>query len=130
MLRQYNKRKNRNRRGVAAVEAAVCLPLLIIVWFGTFEVTRRTSLQQQAQLLASNAAHRILDNNTDFATIEADTLGLAESLGIVDCQVDIFRVDHEIIEATVSMDFTKNSPISSILRGQQISSSYYSYLEE
>ena len=129
-MRGTNNRRRKNRRGVAAVEAAVCLPLLIIIWLGTFEVTRRTSLQQQAQLLASNAAHRILDNNTDFETIEADTLALAESLGIVDCQVGVSRIDHEIIEATVSMDFTKNSPISAILGGQQISSSYYSYQEE
>lgn len=129
-MRGTNNRRRKNRRGVAAVEAAVCLPLLIIIWFGTFEVTRRTSLQQQAQLLASNAAHRILDNNTDFATIEADTLALAESLGIVDCQVGVSRIDREIIETTVSMDFTKNSPISSLLGGRQVSSSYYSYQEE
>jgi hypothetical protein len=124
------RQKQNNRRGIAAVEAAVCLPLLIIVWFGTFEVTRRTSLQQQAQLLASNAAHRILESTTEFETIEADTLVLAESLGIEGCQVEISRIDREIVETIVSMDFSQNSPISSILRGQQIQSAYYSYREE
>lgn len=123
-------RSRKNRRGVAAVEAAVCLPLLIIIWFGTFEVTRRTSLQQQAQLLAANAAHRILESDAPFDTIEADALDLAESLGLDGCTVQISRVDSEIVETTVSMDFTDNSPISSILRGQQIVSSYYSYRVE
>ena len=124
------KQRRKNRRGIAAVEAAVCLPLLIIVWFGSFEVTRRTSLQQQAQLLASNAAHRILESTTDFETIESDTLVLAESLGIEGCQIDIARVDSELVETTVSMGFSENSPISSLLAGQQITSIYYSYREE
>ena len=129
MLR-IKKQRQKNRRGVAAVEAAVCLPLLIIVWFGTFEVTRQTSLKQQAQLLASNAAHRILESPTDFASIKADTLVVADSLGIEGCQVEIFRIDSQLVEIIVSMDFSQNSPISSILAGQQVSSTYYSYREE
>ena len=124
------KHRRKNRRGVAAVEAAVCLPLLIIIWFGTFEVTRRTSLQQQAQLLAANAAHRILESNAPFETIEIDTLNLAESLGLEGCDVQISRVDSQIVETSVSMDFGQNSPISSILSGEQVISNYYSYREE
>jgi len=103
---------------------------LIIVWFGTFEVTRRTSLKQQAQLLASTAAHRILESSTDFETIRTDTLILADSLGIEGCQMEISRVDSEIVQSTVMMDFSENSPISSLLRGQQITSIYYSYRVE
>jgi len=128
----FGKKKHRlkNRRGVAAVEAAVCLPLLIIIWFGTFEVTRRTSLQQQAQLLAANAAHQILESNDSFDTIEIDTLNLADSLGLEGCDVQISRVDSQIVETSVSMDFGQNSPISSILSGEQVISNYYSYREE
>lgn len=123
------RRRGKNRRGVAAVEAAVCLPLLIIVWFGTFEVTRRTSLMQQAQLLAANAAHRILESSTGFDVIEADTLVLAKSLGIEGCQIEISRVDSQLVETVVSMDFSQNSPISSLLTGQIIESTYFSYRE-
>jgi len=129
MLRR-SKLRLRKRRGIAAVEAAVCLPLLIIVWFGTFEVTRRTSLQQQAQLLASTAAHRILESSTDLETIRTDTLVLADSLGIEGCQMEISRVDPEIVQSIVTMDFSENSPISSLLRGQQVTSTYFSYREE
>ena len=126
MLRKQ-KHKRKKRRGIATVEAAVCLPLLIIIWLGTFEVTRRRSLQQQAQLLASNAAHRILDSEEDFQTIEGDTLILADSLGIEGCQVQIVRIDEDLVETTVSMDFSQNSPINSILSGQQVTSIYSSY---
>ena len=129
-MRVKNKHRRRNRKGIAAVEAAVCLPLLIIIWFGTYEVTRQSSLKQQAQLLSSNAAQRILQSTTDFETIKADTITLAESLGLEGCQVEISRVDSDVVETTVSMDFAANSPISSLLRGQQVASTYFSYREE
>ena len=124
------KRRIKNRKGVAAVETALCLPLLIIIWMGTFEVSRQTSLRQQTQLLASSAANRILETTTPFGEIESETLVLAEALGIEDCQISITRVDSEIVRSDVTIDFSQNSPLSLILDGQQITSTYYSYRED
>lgn len=125
-----NRKRRFNRNGIAAVEAAVCFPVLVIIWLGTFEVSRRTTLQQQAQLLAASTAHRVQETDIDFGALRSETADLAQALGLEDVQVQISRHDNEVIESTVSMDFTKNSPISTFLRGRQVSSVYYSYREE
>ena len=63
------KKKFKNRKGIAAVEAAVCLPMLVVIWLGTVEVSQIISLKQQGQLLATAAANRIVESNDSFAEI-------------------------------------------------------------
>jgi Flp pilus assembly protein TadG len=50
MFAMWNERKgaNRRRHGTAAVEFAVCLPLLVIILFGLWEVGRIVEVQQVA----------------------------------------------------------------------------------
>ena len=124
------RKRIKNRQGIAAVEAAVCLPLLIIVWLGCYEVTRQTSLRQQAQVLAATAADQVISSTKSFDTIKTNIKTLADSLGIEGSSTEIKRVDSQVVEATVSFDFTRNSLISSLFRGQQVSSTYYSYRED
>ena len=60
------KKRHKNRKGIAAVEAAVCLPMLVIIWLGTVEVSQIISLKQQGQLLASTAANRVGRDGTSI----------------------------------------------------------------
>lgn len=108
----------------------MCLPVLVVIWFGSFELSRVLSLKQQAQLFASSAATRVLETSADFASIEDDTEALATSLGIRGCEVNLSRVDSQVVESSVVIDFAENSPLSSVLGDRPVTSSYYSYREE
>ena len=124
------KRKFTNRKAVAAVEAAVCLPVLLVVWFGSFELSRMLSLKQQVQLLASNAAHEVIVGVDTFEEIETEVEALATSLGIDGADVTVTRLDSEIVSSTVTVDFGQNSPLSSVLAGRQVSSTFQAFRQE
>jgi len=119
-----------DRRAVAAVEAAVCLPVLVLVWFGSFELARLLSLKQQAQLFASTAANRVIETTDSFESIEAGVENLATSLGIEEVDAVVTRIDSEVVESSVTIDFARNSPLSSLLTGREVNSTYYSYRQE
>lgn len=119
-----------SRAAVAAVEAAVCLPVLVLVWFGSFELARLLSLKQQAQLLSSTAANRVLDSDDSFEVIETRLENLAVDLGIEDVDATVTRIDSEVVESSVTIDFGRNSPLSALLAGRQVNSTYYSFREE
>jgi len=125
-----NRKSVKNRRAVAAVEAAVCFPILILIWLGSFELARVLSLKQQAQLFASTAAQQVLESNTSFATIETDVEALALSLGIQECEATLVRTDSEIVESTVTIDYGSNSPLSSIFQRLPVQSTYFSFRPE
>ena len=125
------KAPNRNnRRAVAAVEAAVCLPMLVFVWLATFELTQATALKQQGQFLSSTAAHRVIESNDSFTTIENEIMALANSLQLNGCEVNLQRVDSEIVECAVTIDFAQNSPIRTLLSDRLVDSSYFTYRKE
>lgn len=130
MRTRKRKRFTNNRRGIAAIEAAVCLPVLIVVWLGTVEVSRMLTLKQQGQLLASTAAHRVIESSTPLTSIETDMEALAVSLGLQGCDVVLSRLDSEVIESRVIIDSSQNSTFSSILLGRDIVSQHYSFREE
>lgn len=60
-----------NRRGVAAVETALCMPLLVILIFGAIELSNAVFLKQSLNMAAYEAAKVITrpgDNNTLAST--------------------------------------------------------------
>ena len=127
------KRKKRifaNRRAVAAVEAAVCLLVIVLVWFASFELNRMLTLKQQAQLFATNAANQVMTTSRSFETIETDVEGLATSLGVSNCEVTVTRVNSQIVRSNVVIDFSSNSPLSSLLSGREVDSTFHSYRTE
>ena len=124
------KKRHKNRKGIAAVEAAVCLPMLVIIWLGTVEVSQIISLKQQGQLLASTAANRVGDSGDSFADIETEVKTIADSLGIEGCDVTVRQFESEIVEASVSIDAAQNSTLSSVLGARTVASTYYSFRED
>ena len=124
------KIKSNNRNGIAAVEAGLCLPLLILIWLGSYEMVHTLALKQQGQLLCTTAANRVIDSSTDFETIESEILNLSEAIGVVDCEITIQRLDPEIVESVVTIDYARNSALASIFSMGSVSSSYYSYRVE
>ena len=129
MKRKRRKRFD-NRAGVAVVEAAVCLPVLIIIWLGTVEISRTLTLKQQGQLLSSTAAHRIIDSDEPFTDIEADLETLAQEIGINGVDVSVTQFDPELVESTVTIDIDQNSNLGTLFPGRSVTSTYYSYREQ
>lgn len=64
-----NPRKISRRPGVAAVEFAVCLPLLLLILFGLWEVGRMTEVQQVMWNAAREGARDASMGQADLATV-------------------------------------------------------------
>ena len=88
------------------------------------------SLKQQVQLLASNAAHEVIVGVDTFGEIETEVEALATSLGIDGADVTVTRLDSEVVSSTVTVDFGQNSPLSSVLAGRQVSSTFQAFRRE
>lgn len=129
-VRKVRRKRFDNRAGVAVVEAAVCLPVLLIIWLGTVEISRTLTLKQQGQLLSSTAAHRIIDSNEPFTDIEADLENLAQEIGINGVDVSVTQFDPELVESTVTIDIDQNSNLGTLFPGRSVTSTYYSYREQ
>jgi Flp pilus assembly protein TadG len=65
------QKKHTNRRGAAAVEFALCAPILFAFIFGIFEFSRVTQLQQSARLAAFEGARAGIA--LDAATTDVQT---------------------------------------------------------
>lgn len=117
-----------NRRVlVVTVEAALCLPVLVLIWLLSYEVVHIQSLKQQGQLLSSTAATRILESTKNLDVIEDEIVDLADQLNLEGCVVELQRIDKQIVEAVVEIDYSQNSVLGSILKVQDVRSVNYSY---
>lgn len=130
MRTRKRKFRSNKRRGIAAVEAAVCLPVLIVIWLGTVEVSTVLTLKQQSQLIAAAAAQQTLESTATFTEIETKFKNLADSIGIEGATVSLRQFDGEIIETEVTIDVGPNSTFGSLLKTKKVNSKYYSYRED
>lgn len=62
-----NRNKHANRRGVAAMEAAVVLPLFLVIVFGSIEATDAIYLKRHLTLAAYEAATELEDPEGTFS---------------------------------------------------------------
>jgi hypothetical protein len=65
------RQRSRVRRGVAAVEFAVCLPILMIVLFGLWEYGRLLQVQQGLSNAAREGARQAAIGDKSIAQIQA-----------------------------------------------------------
>ena len=61
--RKHN-RKNQKRRGVAAVEFAVCLPIIVLLVFGSIEASAFIFLKQSISVAAYEGAREAIRNGS------------------------------------------------------------------
>jgi hypothetical protein len=109
---------SQRRRGVAAVEFAVCLPVIFLLVFGSIEASSFIFLKQSLHVAAYEGAReaiRIGSGNTQASDCVQNLLG---SRNVVDFQVnfpngesgDAARGDEVVIE--VSAPTSTNSPLA------------------
>ena len=112
------------------MEAAICLPLLVAIWLLTVETNQLISLKQQAQILSSMGATQVVSSLDDTELIEERLVAMAESMGLQDFEIRIQRVDDEIVQTEVAIDFSANSSTNSLLGTDSVTSSSYSFRED
>ena len=117
MTRSKNCRKSSSRRGAATVEFAVCLPMLLVLVFGTIESASRIFLKQTLAVSAYETAREAIraGSTKDKATTQGKSILSARK--VVDGDVKITPNDvagtargtKVIVEVTAPT--AKNSPM-------------------
>ncbi len=126
-MRQTKKK----RKGIAATEAAICLPILVFIWLAALQLLQLLAFKQQAQMLASHAATRVVASAVDFDGIESEVAQMAEELEIRGVGVSVEQLSPQLVRSVVSIDLDENAPIATALNVvPEIESTFYSYRTE
>lgn len=75
------------RRGAAAVEFAVCLPILVLLIFGSIEASSMIFLKQSLNVAAYEAAREAIRNGRTNANAQAMAVNILGARGVVNFQV-------------------------------------------
>lgn len=108
----------RRRRGVAAVEFAVCLPVLILLVFGSIEASSFIFLKQSLNVAAYEAAREAIRTGADNASATARATNLLQSRNVRDFAVTFpngesgVALRGEEIIVDVSAPTQPNSPLA------------------
>ncbi len=109
-----NKTTRRNdRRGTVAVEFAIILPVILIVFFGSLSLCRLVILRDAVEQAAYEGARRAMVINATASECTQETLGFLEMFGIqgatVDLTPDELAFSTRKVSVTVSVPFAVNA---------------------
>lgn len=125
------RRIKNKRKGIAATEAAICLPILVFIWLASLQLLQLLAFKQQAQLLASHAATSVAASAETFEGIESDVANMAQTLEIEGVEVSVEQISTLFVQSVVSIDLERNAPIATALNVvPKIESTFYSYRPE
>jgi Flp pilus assembly protein TadG len=105
--------RNRNRRGAATVEFAITAPILFLLLFGGFELSRANMLMHTCEAAAYEGARvGIIPGATSQEVSDAVTRILA-TVGVnnasVQVQPDNLQTESQSVAVTVQFTFQENS---------------------
>lgn len=116
-----------NRRGVAVVELAICMPVLMLVFFATIETCWMLQLKQNLTTAAFEGARIAVIPGTDASLVNSQCEMLMDDRNINNYQITVVPNDLTTAEpgtnisVTVSADFASNSLIGGVLfDGEQV----------
>ena len=111
------RKKSANRRGVAAVEFAVCLPMIVLLVFGSIEASSFIFLKQSLATAAYEGAREAVREEADNASASAMAINILNARTVQDFRIqfpsgDVSAADRgdEII-MEVSAPTNSNSPL-------------------
>ena len=101
-----------NRKGVAVVEVAVCLPIFLSIVFGLISLGLAVQLKSNSKLIGHMAATEIFRaEKADASTtkgIESKYLKLANDLGLAGFSLGIHRDSTGTFEVRTEVSFADN----------------------
>ena len=98
-MNTLQRMKTRSRKGVAAVEAAVCIPLLVLLVFGSIEITQGIFLEYNAHSCIYELGKTALKGKATGDEIKAQADSLVPAWGFQNYEIDI-----EVLPRTVNAD--------------------------
>ena len=105
--------KSANRSGAAAVEFALCLPVLFAFVFGILEFSRVTQLQQSVRLAAFEGARAGISLNASTTDVQTAVNKIMTATGITNYTTTItpnpLTYSSTTVTVNVSLDPTQNA---------------------
>ena len=121
-------RRNRfARQGVATVEFAVIVPLLVLLFFGGITATHLVSLKHQATIIAHSAALDAMKQENDFATVETKAKAFAASAGLKGVDVTASMSSSEIVSVAVSIPVSGNFSLSNASTPETVKTTVFAF---
>lgn len=99
MIKSTTKSNNKRRSGVAAVEAAVCLPLLVLIFFGALEVSGGIFQEYDAQAAAYELSKAALESQSSCEDVRFVADQILPQLGYSNYSISI-----DVLPRTVNAD--------------------------
>jgi hypothetical protein len=126
-LKQNLRHTPDQRRGVAVVELAICLPLLILIVFATIETCRMIHLQQMLKVTAYEGARIGITPHATFVNVNFQCETLLDSQNIKDYSISLNPADPSMLtpgdffEVTLTVDYAPNALLGNwFFSGQQL----------
>ena len=108
-------KRNRIRTGALAVEMAICLPLLLMLLFGCYEMSRANMILHATESAAYEGARVGILPGATQEKITLATSQILRTMGISDFEVEVspavIQRDTPVVEVTVRVPFAKNTLI-------------------
>ena len=105
----------RSRTGALSVEVALCLPLLLMVLFGCYEIAHANMLLHATESAAYEGARVGIIPGANKEKVETAAAQILRSVGITNFDIEIkpgkIKKDTPRIEVLVQVPFAKNTLI-------------------
>ena len=117
MKKSQSNAKQEHRAGVAAVELAVCLPIILVLILGTLQACSMFYLKQNLGVAAYEGIRRCVEYNSTPDQVEAACLQILQDRRVIDGTVEISPANYETlppqtwITITVTAPSNSNSPL-------------------
>ncbi len=114
------------RRGVAAVELAVCLPILVVVSLVTIEVCSMLHLSQTLKIASFEAARVGVVPSAEVENVRYQCESLLESRGIKAFTISMDPSDPALLNSgdyfrvSIQVDYSKNAILGSFVANNRI----------
>lgn len=104
------RKKKQARRGLATVEAALCLPIIVLLMLGTIDSCTMIFLKQSLTIAAYEGGRTALVPGAAASHIEADCLQLISDRSIQGAQVTINPSQPEEAKVGDTISITVSAP--------------------
>ena len=112
MINQLKRRHGSDRNGVLTVEVALCLPLLILLLFGCYELTRTSMILHATQSAAYEGARVGIVPGATPEQINDAAGFVLRTMGVSNFQIEtipaVIERDTEFVEVIVTVSVSEN----------------------
>lgn len=109
------KRHTDRVRGVAAVEFALCLPVMVFIALGSMQAGYAILLRQKALYIAESTTIDYSLGNIQESQIRSRAAEFAKDLGIQGATAKLSRHGRDMLRLDVSVPISRNSPVPSLI---------------